>query len=335
MWQWTLTPGSSGSSSLSSSFPSHSLPPFQSKLPTQLTQVVPALLGAATSIRDWLQGRAISISSSSSLGKKITRLLTQKTTAQRLWALPPVLWNALIEGARSLFATLWELEEEQVTVRCAPWAFLHFRWLRSGFAALLAISSYYSTKFKMFLPKITYKGHCCTPAPAGCTLSGSYPRIWCHLISQRVPSLRHWSHSLLLTLVNPVCSTGPRPNKGTHLYTCKQHCMCYYFRSPFTALVGVGSGLGKWIRSIPCPYMDRESVWQSIHLVPANHLLHDWSLSSVNPAGSPCFLSQCAPSIYWPFVTTLADHHSFHLNEQHSNDIKCEVHQMQQKVLFI
>lgn len=219
MWQWTLTPGSSGSSSLSSSFPSHSLPPFQSKLPTQLTQVVPALLGAATSIRDWLQGRAISISSSSSLGKKITRLLTQKTTSQRLWALPPVLWNALIEGARSLFATLWELEEEQVTVRCAPWAFLHFRWLRSGFAALLAISSYYSTKFKMFLPKITYKGHCCTPAPAGCTLSGSYPRIWCHLISQRVPSLRHWSHSSLLTLVNPVCSTGPWPNKGIHLYT--------------------------------------------------------------------------------------------------------------------
>lgn len=25
-------------------------------------------------------------------------------------------------------------------------------------------------KFKMFLPKITHKGHCCTPGPAGCPL---------------------------------------------------------------------------------------------------------------------------------------------------------------------
>ena len=34
-----------------------------------------------------------------------------------------------------------------------------------------------------------------------------------------------------------------------------------------------------------------ESVRRSIHLVPANHLLHNWSLNLVNSADCGCFLS--------------------------------------------
>lgn len=81
-----------------------------------------------------------------------------------------------------------------------------------------------------------------------------------------------------------------------------------------------------WTRTCPCV-----TICSSC---PANHLRHDWSLSLVNSAGSACFLSQCAPSIYWPFVTMLVDHHSFQLNEQHSHDSKYKVHQIQQKNPF-
>ena len=82
-----------------------------------------------------------------------------------------------------------------------------------------------------------------------------------------------------------------------------------------------------------CPEAVTEFVRQSVHLVPANHLLHNWSLSSVNAAECSCLLSQRAPSIYWSFVifTTPESLHSFQLNEQHLDDIQYEVYQIQHK----
>lgn len=127
--------------------------------------------------------------------------------------------------------------------------------------------SYYSTKLKMLLPKITYKGHCCTPGPAGCTLKWFLPQ---DLVS---PDLTEGAlfRALISFLTAHPCKSCMfhwcHDQTREYIYVPVSITVCDYqvFRSPFTALVGVGSGLGKWIRprwlrSIPCPSMDSESV---------------------------------------------------------------------------
>lgn len=99
-----------------------------------------------------------------------------------------------------------------------------------------------------------------------------------------------------------------------------------------SAFVGLGQGWGKEsgqggleaaYHVLAWTEAGTESVRRAIHLVPANHLLHNWSLSLVDCADCGCFLSQRARSIYWPCVifTTLDGHNSFQLNEQHLDGI--------------
>lgn len=80
----------------------------------------------------------------------------------------------------------------------------------------------------------------------------------------------------------------------------KQHTVCLSansYRSPGTALVGLGQGWGKESGQLEeshhVSHGERQlrSLRQAVHRVPANHLLCNWSLSSVSSADTGCFLS--------------------------------------------
>lgn len=164
-----------------------------------------------------------------------------------------------------------EVEEEQVSAGCAAGAFskqMAQEWLCSSPGHHLLHPSLKCSYLRSHI-----KDTAACPAPAGCTLKWFLP--------QASPDLTEGAlfEALITFLIAHLCKSCMfhwcyDQKKGIHWATCKHHCDYQVFRSPFTPLLGLGSGLGKRTRlreisSIPCPHMDKDmSMCDNLFILP-------------------------------------------------------------------